>query len=477
MISASRRRTRSELSFDDAFRLHHRIARRTTWDRRLLRGALASLAASVIGLMLPLTTLQRVALLAVAFVLGAALPVRRQRERALHTIRDQSGLAYETALEILAAGDDASGVRDASPPDRDAPTENDPYGLRTAVVRRARNGIRDVRLPDLPAWWLPPVAIALGLLLLPAATPRTRADGANVPIVSGDARTGDEGPAGGDGGDDLVPPEEAPGRADEPDGANAADEEDDADGAGAAPPSGDAPSQAPLSRFLDSLRERPQDASGEGGSPQPQSGQPQPSEPPPGQQSETQRAPQGSPQNAGEPGSGDEASSEGGEAAQASGDPSAADGGGEGDAAAEAGGDDGAGGEAGGQQPGSEEAQGAPSGEEGGGDRGGERGEGLTDSAGGDEGGEGLGDAGGAPGAPTEAGVLDEGSEAAPDLLQGVLEDGPESPAGTVRLPGEDEVDLPAGTSYAPYRTAAEDALTEGDIPLSYQEIIRRYFR
>src|SRR5690606_25357343 len=137
----------SELSFDDAFRLHQRIARRTTWDRRLLRGALASLAVSVIGLMLPLTTLQRAALLAAAFVVGAALPVRRQRERALHTIRDQTGLGYETALEILAAGDDVTGVREASLEDRDAPADSDPYGLRTAVVRRARNGIRDVRLP------------------------------------------------------------------------------------------------------------------------------------------------------------------------------------------------------------------------------------------------------------------------------------------------------------------------------------------
>ncbi|MFO7546473.1 MAG: hypothetical protein R6W77_13355 [Trueperaceae bacterium] len=473
MISASRRRTRGELSFDEAFRLHQRIARRTTWDRRLLRGALASLAASVIGLVLPLTIAQRAALLAAAFLLGAALPVRRQRERALHSIRDQTGLGYETALEILASGDDASGVREASLGDRDVPTENDPYGLRTAVVRRARSGIRDVRLPELPAWWLPPVAIALGLLLLPAATPLTRADAANGDIVSGDSRAGDEGGAGGDGGDELVPPEEAPGRADEPDGSNAADEEDDAEGAGAAPPSGDAPSQAPLSRFLDSLRERPQDASGEGGSPQPQGGQPQPSVPPPSQQS----APQGAPQNAGEPGAGDEASSEGGEAARASGDRNGADGGGEGDAAAEAGGDDGAGGDSGAQQPGSEEAQGAPSSEEGGGENGGERGEGLTDSAGGDEGGEGLGDAGGAPGAATEAGVLDQGPAASPDLLQGVLEEGPESPAGTVRLPGEDEVELPPGTSYAPYRTAAEDALTEGDIPLSYQEIIRRYFR
>jgi hypothetical protein len=27
------------------------------------------------------------------------------------------------------------------------------------------------------------------------------------------------------------------------------------------------------------------------------------------------------------------------------------------------------------------------------------------------------------------------------------------------------------------YRRAAEQALTEGDVPLEYQEVIRRYFR
>lgn len=477
MIGASRRRTRSELSFEEAFLLHRRIARRTTWDRRLLRGAVAALAASVLGLLFPLTIPQRALILTTAFVASAALPVRRQRERALRSIREQSGLGYETALEILADGDDMQ--QDAKAPQQEpgAPTGADPYGLRAAVVHRARNGIRDVRVPDLPAWWLPPIAIALGLLLLPAVGPVTGTGGGGS-VVNGATTGGDQGAAGGDGGEELGPPQDAPGRADEPDGMDAANEDDDTEGPGAAPPSGEVPSQAPLSRFLDSLRERPQDQAGEGGSgQQPQGGQPQGGQPPPEGAPGEQSAPRGAPQNAGEPGAGEEGA-EGGEAAEASTDTSAEDGGAEGDAAAQAGADDGgAGGDEAGQQPGGDEGQGAPSGEDGGGQGEGERGEGLTDSAGGDEGGEGIGDAGGAPGAASEAGVLDSGPEGAPDLLQGVLGEGPESPAGTVRLPGEDEVELPAGTAYAPYRTAAEDALTEGDIPLSYQEIIRRYFR
>src|SRR5690606_1479578 len=69
-----------------------------------------------------------------------------------------------------------------------------------------------------------------------------------------------------------------------------------------------------------------------------------------------------------------------------------------------------------------------------------------------------------------------EGQSAQPELLPGVLQDGPENPAGTVRLPGDTAVFLPAGRAAADYQAAAEEALTEGDLPLSYHEVIRRYF-
>ncbi|HZJ10632.1 MAG TPA: hypothetical protein VFD39_13115, partial [Trueperaceae bacterium] len=87
-----------------------------------------------------------------------------------------------------------------------------------------------------------------------------------------------------------------------------------------------------------------------------------------------------------------------------------------------------------------------------------------------------AGGAGAGPGNEQEAGVA-EGEQTQPDFLEGVLEDGPENPAGTVRLPGDTDVALPPGRSAADYQSAAEEALTEGDLPLSYQEIIRRYFQ
>src|SRR5690606_3303759 len=84
--------------------------------------------------------------------------------------------------------------------------------------------------------------------------------------------------------------------------------------------------------------------------------------------------------------------------------------------------------------------------------------------------------AGAGPGAENQAGVA-EGQSAQPELLPGVLQAGAANRAGTGRLPSDTEVVLPAGRAAAEYRAAAEEALPEGDLPRSYQEVIRRYFR
>ena len=87
-------------------------------------------------------------------------------------------------------------------------------------------------------------------------------------------------------------------------------------------------------------------------------------------------------------------------------------------------------------------------------------------------------DSAGVGGSVDEQDLLDpQGAGGLQEQLPGVLRDGPESVAGSVRLPGSTEVELPPGTSYAPYQNAAEEALTEGDLPLDYQEIIRRSFQ
>jgi hypothetical protein len=62
--------------------------------------------------------------------------------------------------------------------------------------------------------------------------------------------------------------------------------------------------------------------------------------------------------------------------------------------------------------------------------------------------------------------------------LQGQVSGGPNNTAGTVRLPGEmSQTIFPEGSAPSSFSRAEEEALTEGRIPLEYQEVIRNYFR
>ena len=72
---------------------------------------------------------------------------------------------------------------------------------------------------------------------------------------------------------------------------------------------------------------------------------------------------------------------------------------------------------------------------------------------------------------------LDRGDTGEQDFLEGILGPGLENRAGTIQLPGSAEVDLPGGRSAGDYARAVERAITEGSIPVDYQEIIRNYFR
>ncbi|MEJ2667730.1 MAG: hypothetical protein P8Z81_11640, partial [Deinococcales bacterium] len=147
MIQPSLRRRASRPTEAEAFRLHARIAARRVWNVRLLRGGLGSLLVSVVAAALGTRPWLQAAALGAAFVVAAALPVRGETRRALRYIRERSGLAYETSLELR--------------------TGDDPFGFVAAVRSRAVDSVRDVRLPDLPAWWLPALAAALALLLFP----------------------------------------------------------------------------------------------------------------------------------------------------------------------------------------------------------------------------------------------------------------------------------------------------------------------
>ncbi len=469
MIAASRRRRQGR---EDAFTLHRELALRAAWSVRLRRGAVVALVASAAALLLRLGSVQHLLACVAGFAVGIALPVKGAMAAALGSIRRRAGLSYETALDVLASDAD------------------DEFGLRGSVVDRARLAVRDVRPEHAPAWWLPALAVALGLTLFSLGGTLTGSGGGvgaggsaggptpspeSAPVAAEEQRQEEA----------VAPPEEAPGRAGEEGNSEEKDQDDEAEGQGATPPSGDTGGDAPLSRFLDSLRERPESQQepeepgapgNQGGTPPRTQGPTSPGEErgdaerveldqPPGSQQEEaqgeseQEQAQGQSDDQSQGGQNGEASDQPGEEGsgdagedQGSGQPQASDQPGEGGAMPSAG-----------EQPG--ESQGDS------------QSAGLTpdDGSGAGDQDEALG-AGAGVGEEAAAGVA-EAQGGDPELLPGILQDGPENPAGTVRLPGDAQVTLPPGSSPADYRAAAEEALTEGDLPLEYQEIIRQYFQ
>ncbi len=480
MISPSRRRRRSAQPADTEFQTHLRLAQRKNLHRRLIRASLLALAVAAALLFAPVSGTWHAILTALAFAVGAALPLRGSEEAALEEIRAHAGFSYDTALGLLAATESGAG--------------SDPYGFAAAVTQRARLAMRGFRPTPQAAWWLPATLVALTLVLLPSLLPSLGALGAGG------------GPGGGGSGaaapgfeeslesqeeeqdDSAEPQPEAPGRVN--DGTDGSGTESIPDDAVVPPPPEDGAGQAPLARYLESLRERPASRGGATTQGAAQEAQDAPGEADvareraAGSQTAT-RPPQDATTASDESGRQDasgEASPDGprGGTTRAQDDQ---DGASSQEGADETGQDAGASEQSGAQQSDDQrlsEEDGAAQGtgaESGGGERdaGTERGSGASSDLPGS--GDGEGDAGqGGAEASGEPTTVDLGI-GSPELLSGVLGDGPESTAGTVRLPGSDEVQLPSGTSTAPYRSAAEEALTEGDLPLDYQEIIRRYFR
>jgi len=454
------------------------LARHYGWGRRLLRASIAALVCSVLALLLGVGLVTHAVVIAVGFIVGMALPVPGLRQRALAAIRSHAGMSYETALDLL--GESAASTNQ--------PVAADPYGLRAAVIDRARHAVADVRPVATPSWWLPTVAVALALLLF-----------SGLDLLGSQAGSGSNGlvtpPPGStvvplddttDRPDDpelAAPQEEAPGRAEEPEGAQqTAPEEDEGNDRNTSEPAEGAGDGAPMSRFLDSLRERPPEAGGGNQPPQDQAGQGAQDTPPAGQGQpggnqdgapERVEMPADQGAQGGENGQSASAGDEG-EGQEAGEDALVASEGEEGSDSDEPGESEGGGSD--GQTPRERQAAGEQEAEQGGeGEQAVEQG-GAADGEGSDDpASDGAAGAGG--GQETPAGVA-EGESDRPEFLQGVLEDGPESPAGAVRLPGQTDVTLPLGSaSPADYAAAAEEALSEGDLPLSYQEIIRRYFR
>ncbi len=455
MIQPSRR-GHSQASAAPGLRLHEQIAQARRRRLRLFSGgALACLVSSAAWL-LGAPVFWHLGLVGVAFALPFAWPFHRARAWALAWIAQESGLAYQTALEL---GEDA-----------------ERYGFRPAVLERAQAQAARLEPPHASAWWLPLVVAALLLAIVPVSpwhtTPRLLPFAAIPP-----ADAASEEAAASEAEPEAEPLEsaQAPQSADaipESPAANAPPTLDDLASAGQGAPdslSEQVANEDALSDFLDRLEDAP----------------------PP------EREPQTNPFNSVAPQSGPN---------QQQGDPAegAAEDGAEADGQGQSGDEEG---EPGGEGEAGEQAENGES-------EGGSGGE--SDVPSGEDQPEGEGapgeseePSGGAPGeseatAPSpqareelqqgesgaEAGNMSsapaplgesaglEGPESDPELLQGRRNDGPTNLAGTVRLPSATEADaLPTGPGSSGFQRSAEEAIQEGRIPLEYQEIIRNYFR
>jgi len=452
--------------------LHERLARRDDRRIRTLRAAAAAAAVALLGWIVDLATPWHVVAVVGVAIGAAAWPSRRGLTDAFRTIADQAGLAYQTHVEHVG--------------------REDPHGLLSAAETQARLSIRGVVPPPQGAWWLPLAAIATALVVLTALV------GGPGTWFRGDPGTGVGGPGGPSSPPPIVRDEGAVAPDDESTDALEA-QEPTAPGAPATTPdrgtgpsaddagdgdAGGALEREELDRFLEGLRERPSapdvadarsdaqrdgvrdDADADLGAAEMRGDIDDAVD-------DSQRTP-------------DQRSDDAGDADRSVEVPA---GGGTGDdEGAEAGESD----DLDGAEAGTSEALGPDEGEDGSaadGEEPGEMptgaGEGAPDDA--PEAGAGsddpsldagTGDDGGiGPGAPS--GVEGDVPEPAGELeaLPGILGPGPETVGGRVRLPGRDSDVAPTATSAEGFERAVEQAVTDGSVPVPYQEIIRNYFR
>ncbi|MEM7735253.1 MAG: hypothetical protein AAF267_05625 [Deinococcota bacterium] len=512
MINASQRQR--DQNTRDGLWQHLRLAQRFYWQTQLWHCALAGLAASVFGYVLGLPFLWHTVLTGLGFAVGFAWRSRHGKPKALRYIEDEIGLSYSTAVELQADIDPRDGIEQTAVEGFDdsqrtlADTRYRAFFAKE-VTRRANYRVRRLEQPKLQPWWLPMVALALILIILPNISlprlprrlgpnqpPPTQANGRPLNPLAEETAADDpltEQP--------NASSPESESRPDEVDGERAAELEDfDTPDDSDAPPAGEGDT---LDRFVEGLGSsqstesadsRPQPSEPDepepqaGGNAVPRAGDQNFREIPPDDR--VQNVAQGeTPQGSGEfaRDTGSDPSDQNSEQGDADGDgrlaaadsnaPPEDSGAGEesqeGEAQAEQeGGDPQAGSQS---QPESSPTDTPESGgnpqdtaadaSQDAGDAGFD--ESLNDPS------NGTGDRGGR--AETDDGELGDASD--PEQLESTLQEGVINVGGQVRLPGDDEVTLPVGSSPEVFERGIEQALSEGRIPVEYQEILRSYFR
>lgn len=464
--------------------LHERIASRRLWFLRLMTASTAALALSFVLWLFRVPLEVHLGGIALGFIAGL-FARRRMQSWALSWIRERSGLSYETALEQRSRADD--------------------FGFSETLQQRATEEVSRLAPPKYQVWWLPMLAVALGLAFLPlipsvaelappfnrptTTTPTptatnqpnpsepnqpTATEAANEPIEANSSAS-PMSSTGETNASDLNNPGG-------PSNTSANQNNQNAD-------------EAALERFLDNLQENeptpsdspdvdlssvmPQQSQGspssnEDNASRPRNEQTNPFERPGEQQEGQSGANQNSEQGQGEEQEQNEgAQNQQGQQPQSQADPAQSEQG-QGEEQTSGGEDQSEQGEGVGnpQSTGQEGEQN----QEGSGQNSSAQGEGNEQNSDLGQNAEGAGSLPGNPTGQSEE-VVGE-SQQSPEFLQGRVDEGLNNTAGTVRLPGEtSQTVFPEGSAPGSFSRAEEEALTEGRIPLEYQEVIRNYFR
>lgn len=449
MIQKSKRHSHQKPGL--TLEVHQHLAQQRYWHHRLVVCSIGALTGAMIGWLASLGLAAHWMALGAGFLLAFFIPVPRSEPWALSWIRNQIGLSYEAALE--------------SQPDR--------YGFYDQLQARAKNQLKKLELPSPQAWWLPVLVLAISLTLFPLI-PRTFATN---PL--GNTGISSSTPPAPQANESVSPqpqsatPAETPSLAEatEPQGHSTNDQSLNSSlnqGGDSANRDNQIADEEALSRFLETLeRQRQQNpqtqpqvnpdmsptrtSSGEQNQ-EPDQSRDQQTNPferiTEGEEGEVAPKPgqnQGENQQAAEP-SNEESDTNQTQPGEA-------------------------------EQPDQENAEAQPEeSERGSGGSGTPNQEGqeqALEEGSGDEAG-----FGGSLGQRNESQELEDASQQAPELLQGQITQGPQNSAGTVRLPNLSNDPAPASNTIAlSFRPSDEEALTEGKIPLEYQNIIRNYFR
>lgn len=451
MIKPSRRRQPKPAPKTE-LELHIQLARARSRQQRLIGASAVATGVSVILWLLGVPLAWHLGAVTLSFLAGLAYPVRGLASWALSWISQRAGLSYQTALEL---------------------DQNDPYGFNEAIRKRALMTTNRLEPPQSPRWWLPLTALAFGLALLPFTPFRdsNRFAGVNVPsgLQGSPAATSDAFETETPEPETASQPESA---ADIPDTPSAGEddpstERDFDETTAEAPPEGvssDSSEEEALSRFTENLSERePPEQTNPFDSVPPET-ETQTSDEVGEGEPNTQAPSEGESQEQAQQGQGEQQAGEQ-EGSQEAGEQDASEGGQEETPSTDA--------QAEGEQQGEQESQG---GQDSTASEASEQGA-QEEQAGLEEGGNDAAGQGATAADASETTDLSNQEQAEPEFVQGQLDEGPSSLGGTVRLPGSDEDGASVTGSPGSFNQAEEQAITEGRIPVEYQDIVRNYFR